>query len=133
MKKSSSVLVEVKNYLVITVCMFSIALGWTAFLIPNNMWGVGVNGIATIVYWVTGLSTGITIFALNLILIVFAFKILGWRFGIKTIYCIFTMSFFFSFLQGVIGDLPVISDKLLTASSLSPAEAPVGWISSLWW
>lgn len=115
MNKSSSVLVEVKNYLVITVCMFIIALGWTAFLIPNNMLGGGVNGIATIVYWVTGLSTGITIFALNLILIVFAFKILGWRFGIKTIYCIFTMSFFFSFLQGVIGDLPVISDKLLAA------------------
>ena len=25
------------------------------------------------------------------------------------------------------------SAVLLTASSLSPAEAPVGWISSLWW
>lgn len=104
-----------KNYAVITVCLFIIALGWTAFLIPNNMLGGGVNGIATIVYWVTGLSTGYTIFTLNAILIIFSFKILGWRFGVKTIYCIAVMAFFFSLLQNIIGDVPVISDKFLAA------------------
>lgn len=115
MKKSSNVLIEIKNYAIITVCLFVIALGWTAFLIPNNMLGGGVNGIATIVYWVTGLSTGYTIFTLNAILILFSFKILGWRFGVKTIYCIAVMAFFFSLLQNLIGDVPVISDKFLAA------------------
>ena len=115
MKKNSNVLVEIKNYAVITVCLFIIALGWTAFLIPNNMLGGGVNGIATIVYWVTGLSTGYTIFTLNAILILFSFKILGWRFGVKTIYCIAVMAFFFSLLQNLLGDVPVISDKFLAA------------------
>lgn len=115
MKKSSNILIEIKNYAVITVCLFIIALGWTAFLIPNNMLGGGVNGIATIVYWVTGLSTGYTIFTLNAILIIFSFKILGWRFGVKTIYCIAVMAFFFSLLQNLIGDVPVISDKFLAA------------------
>ena len=115
MKKSSNILIEIKNYAVITVCLFIIALGWTAFLIPNNMLGGGVNGIATIVYWVTGLSTGYTIFTLNAILILFSFKILGWKFGVKTIYCIAVMSFFFSLLQNLIGDVPVISDKFLAA------------------
>ena len=115
MKKSSNVLIEIKNYAVITVCLFIIALGWTAFLIPNNMLGGGVNGIATIVYWVTGLSTGYTIFTLNAILIIFSFKILGWKFGVKTIYCIAVMAFFFSLLQNIIGDVPVISDKFLAA------------------
>ncbi len=115
MKKTSNILVEIKNYAVITVCLFIIALGWTAFLIPNNMLGGGVNGIATIVYWVTGLSTGYTIFTLNAILIIFSIKILGWRFGVKTIYCIAVMAFFFSLLQNIIGDVPVISDKFLAA------------------
>ena len=115
MKNASSILVEIKNYAIITVCLFIIALGWTAFLIPNNMLGGGVNGIATIVYWVTGLSTGYTIFTLNAILIIFSFKILGWKFGVKTIYCIAVMSFFFSLLQNLIGDVPVISDKFLAA------------------
>lgn len=115
MKKTSNILVEIKNYAIITVCLFVIALGWTAFLIPNNMLGGGVNGIATIVYWVTGLSTGYTIFTLNAILILFSFKILGWKFGVKTIYCIAVMSLFFSLLQNVFGDVPVISDKFLAA------------------
>lgn len=115
MKTTSNILIEIKNYAVITVCLFIIALGWTAFLIPNNMLGGGVNGIATIVYWVTGLSTGYTIFTLNAILIIFSIKILGWRFGVKTIYCIAVMAFFFSLLQNIIGDVPVISDKFLAA------------------
>ena len=115
MKKTSNILVEFKNYAIITLCLFVIALGWTAFLIPNNMLGGGVNGIATIVYWVTGLSTGYTIFTLNAILILFSFKILGWKFGVKTIYCIAVMSLFFSLLQNVFGDVPVISDKFLAA------------------
>lgn len=115
MKTTSNILIEIKNYAVITVCLFIIALGWTAFLIPNNMLGGGVNGIATIVYWVTGLSTGYTIFTLNAILILFSFKILGWRFGVKTIYCIAVMAFFFSLLQNILGDVPVISDKFLAA------------------
>ena len=114
-KTASNFLYELKNYAVITVCLFVIALGWTAFLIPNHMLGGGVNGIATIVYWVTGLSTGITIFVLNAILILFSLKVLGWRFGLKTIYCIFVMSLFFSLLQKFIGDVPVISDKFLAA------------------
>jgi uncharacterized membrane-anchored protein YitT (DUF2179 family) len=82
---------------------------------PEQHLGGGVNGIATIVYWVTGLSTGYTIFTLNAILILFSFKILGWKFGVKTIYCIAVMSLFFSLLQNVFGDVPVISDKFLAA------------------
>ena len=115
MNKKSNFLYELKNYAIITVCLFVIALGWTAFLIPNHMLGGGVNGIATIVYWVTGLSTGITIFVLNAILILLSLRILGWRFGLKTIYCIVVMAFFFSLLQNLLGDVPVISDKFLAA------------------
>lgn len=108
------VFLEVKNYALITICLFVIALGWTAFLIPNNMLGGGVNGIAVIVYWVSGLSTGVTIFALNAILILFSLKVLGWKFGLKTIYCIVVMSVFFSLLQRFI-TAPVITDKFLAA------------------
>lgn len=112
--EKKNILLELKNYAIITVCLFIIALGWTAFLIPNHMLGGGVNGIAVIVYWVSGLSTGITIFVLNAILILFSLKVLGWKFGLKTIYCIVVMSVFFSLLQKYI-TAPVISDKFLAA------------------
>lgn len=115
MKKTFNFWVELKNYSVITVCLFGMALGWTAFLIPNHMLGGGVNGIATVVYWVTGVSTGITIFAINAVLILISLKSLGWKFGLKTVYCIIVMSLLFSLLQNVFGDKPLIDDKFLAA------------------
>lgn len=115
MKKTFNFWIELKNYSIITVCLFGMALGWTAFLIPNHMLGGGVSGIATVIYWVTGISTGITIFAINAVLILISFKNLGWRFGLKTIYCIIIMSLLFSLLQKVFGDKPLISDKFLAA------------------
>lgn len=38
------------------------AFGWTAFLIPNHLMDSGVNGIATLIFYATGLSTGVSVF-----------------------------------------------------------------------
>ena len=105
---------NLKSYSIITIALFIMALGWTGFLIPNKMLGGGVSGIATLVYWTTGLSTGITIFVLNGILLLIALKVLGVSFGIKTIYSIIMSSVFFSLLQNFISE-PLVSDKFLSA------------------
>lgn len=101
---------EIKTYIVITVGIFLMAFGWTGFLIPNNMLGGGVSGIATIVYWLTGLSTGISIFALNAILLFFAFRALGLRFCLRTLYSVILTSVFFSIGQSYFGDKPCVAD-----------------------
>lgn len=105
---------ELKSYVIITFALFIMALGWTGFLIPNNMLGGGVSGIATLVYWSTGISTGITIFALNGLLILISLRILGFAFGVKTIFSIVVSSLFFSLLQSLIKE-PLVTDKFLSA------------------
>ena len=107
-----SVWTETKRYIIITICLFMMALGWTGFLIPNGLLGGGVSGISTLVYWSTGLSTGVTIFSVNALLLILAIKILGFGFGFKTIYSIIVSSLFFSLLQHYITE-PIITDKLL--------------------
>lgn len=109
-----SFLSNLKSYSVITVALFLMAFGWTGFLIPNKMLGGGVSGIATLVYWTTGLSTGVTILVLNGILLLIALRILGLSFGVKTIYSIIMSSVFFSLLQNFISE-PLVSDKFLSA------------------
>lgn len=109
-----SFLSNLKSYSVITVALFLMAFGWTGFLIPNKMLGGGVSGIATLVYWTTGLSTGVTILVLNGILLLIALRILGLSFGVKTIYSIIMSSVFFSLLQSFISE-PLVSDKFLSA------------------
>ena len=78
-----------KEYALITLGVVSYALGWTIFLLPNNLIGGGVSGFASIVYYATGIQMGATYFVLNILLLLVGTKILGTGFGGKTIYAIF--------------------------------------------
>ena len=106
---------EVKSHIIITVAIIISAIGWTGFLIPSNMLGGGVTGLATIIYWVTGLPTGISIFALNAILILIAVRSLGRRFALSTIYSVIVTSVVFYILQEYVFLAPIIEDRFLSA------------------
>lgn len=106
---------EVRSHIIITVAIIISAIGWTGFLIPSNMLGGGVTGLATIIYWVTGLPTGISIFALNAILILIAFRSLGRRFALSTIYSVIVTSVVFYILQEYVFLAPIIEDRFLSA------------------
>ena len=113
---------EVKQYLIITLALLVMVFGWTAFLIPNHVLGVGVSGIATLIFYATGISTGISVFVINGILVLISLKVLGPSFGIKTVYSIIVSSVFFFFLQRWITDpmlageiKPFVEEKILAA------------------
>ena len=106
---------EIRSHIIITVAIIISAIGWTGFLIPSQMLGGGVTGLATIIYWVTGLPTGISIFALNAILILIAFKSLGRRFALSTIYSVIVTSIVFYILQEYVFLAPIIEDRFLSA------------------
>ena len=99
-----TILEEIKRYVIITIAIFVMDFGWTAFLIPNHLMGGGVSGIATLIFWATGLSTGISIFVINTILLLIALKIIGPSFGIKTAYSIVMASGFMALQQHFITD-----------------------------
>ena len=77
-----------KEYGLITLGLFTYALGWTIFLLPNNLVGGGVSGFAAILYYATNIPMGYTYLAVNAVLLLIAVKILGTGFGGKTIYAI---------------------------------------------
>lgn len=85
---NTSLTTTVKEYALVTLGVVSYALGWTIFLLPNNLIGGGVSGFASIVYYATGLQMGITYLVLNILLLLIGTKILGTGFGGKTIYAI---------------------------------------------
>ncbi|MDR3245804.1 MAG: YitT family protein [Prevotellaceae bacterium] len=114
-----SALKLIKSYVVISIGIFIYAFAWKAFLIPNEVTGGGVAGIATVLYFVSGetISTGITILVINAILLAIAFYTLGKGFGAKTIYGVVFMSLMFSFLKSpdFISSQFNDSDKLICA------------------
>ena len=66
-----------------------------------NAAGGGATGLSLLLYHLTGgaISIGTMVLIINAILLIIAGFIVGWNFGIKTIYCVVVMSFIMHFLQ----------------------------------
>ena len=92
----------VKEYGLVTVGVIAYALGWSIFLLPNNLIGGGVSGFASILYYATGIPMGITYLVLNVVLLIIGTRMLGTGFGGKTIYAIITTSIMLSIMPNVI-------------------------------
>lgn len=99
-----SVFTMVKEYALVTLGILMYVLGWTIFLVPNNLVGGGVTGVASIVQYATGgvLKIGYTYFAVNCILLVIALFTLGKGFGFKTVYAIILASAGLNLCQDII-------------------------------
>lgn len=112
--KKKNVFNLVKSYVFIAAGLFLSAFAWTAFLIPSEIIGGGVAGIAGLVYFATGLPAGVSIFTINIFLVVIAIKILGAKFGINSIYGITVNSVFFIILQQYIQE-PLVDNEFMAA------------------
>ena len=91
-----------REYALITFGVISYALGWTIFLLPNNLIGGGVSGFASILFYATGIPMGVTYFILNILLLLIGTKILGTGFGGKTIYAIIMTSIMLSIMPKIV-------------------------------
>ena len=91
-----------REYALVTFGVVSYALGWTIFLLPNNLIGGGVSGFASILFYATGIPMGVTYFILNILLLLIGTKILGTGFGGKTIYAIIMTSIMLSIMPKIV-------------------------------
>ena len=103
---------ELKDYVAITFGLVCYAFGWVAFMLPYQISTGGLTGISALIYYVTGIEIQVSYFILNGILMIFALKILGPKFCIKTLYAIPILTFFLWFFQVIMkddaGNLPLL-------------------------
>ena len=62
------------------------AFGFTAFILPHKVVIGGLAGVGTLVYFSTGIPVAITQYLCNLALLAVAYRIVGRRFVVGTIY-----------------------------------------------
>ena len=117
---------EIHDYVVILVGLFSYALGWTVFLLPNNITIGGVPGISSILYWAYGLPVQIPFFAVNAVLLIFALKTLGLKFCVRTIFGVVMTTIILSFLQPWVKDAHLLQDQLFMATVIGSCFCGVG-------
>lgn len=93
-----------RDYVFITFGMGLYAFGFAAFILPQKVVIGGLAGITSIIYFLTGIPVALSNYVLNLILLAFAFKIVGKKFVFGTIYGATMVSAWLALFQPLFAD-----------------------------
>ena len=113
------------SYSLIILGSFILAVGYVFFISPNMIVPGGVFGISIVIHYVTkglfdfapsGLPVGLTGLILNIPLTMLGMKILGPRFGVKTVIGFVLASVFIDLLTYFWGDVPLVPGDVLLSS-----------------
>lgn len=108
-----------KEYAIMTLGLAVFVFGWTAFLNPHEITGGGIAGLASVIhYGIDSIPVSYAKFAIDILLLVVGFIILGKGFGIKTIYCVAMSFVLFQFMPMIPGLTSIsagITDNLINA------------------
>ncbi len=104
------------SYLMIIIGAFIMASGYVLFISPYKIVPGGVYGIGIILYHTFGLPVGLTGLALNIPLAIIGVRLLGPRFGVKTVVGFFLASGFIDGMTIIYGDVPLVENDALLSS-----------------
>lgn len=107
---------ETIDYIMIAIGCISYSIGWTIFLLPNDISTGGVAGLSSIVFWAFNIKVSYTYFSLNALLLVVALKTLGWRFCVKTIYGVIVMTISVGLLREYVPDPTIMKGEPFMAA-----------------
>ncbi len=99
-----------KDYILILIGSFIMALGIGVFLVNAKVVPGGVSGLAMAIHYLSGnrIPVGLMIWVTNIPLYIWGIRELGRRFGIRTFVGFTFSSFFIDLLQGVVPGLTFI-------------------------
>lgn len=104
----------IQDYAIMLVGLILYVLSWTLFLVPAKITGGGISGLAAVIFYSTKIPIGLTFFAINVVLVAIAIRILGASFGIKTVFSMIVLSLLFAIPQEMFPGA-IIEDNFLSA------------------
>jgi len=104
----------IMDYSIMLIGLSLYAFSWILFLVPAKITGGGISGLAAVIFYSTKIPIGLTFFAINVVLVAIAIKIIGASFGIKTIFSMVVLSLLFSIPPELFPDA-IINDNFLSA------------------
>lgn len=115
----SNLFTNLKDYLFIILGLMLYGLGFTAFILPHEIVIGGLSGVGTLVYFATSglIPVAVTQYVCNLILLAFAFRIVGKTFVLRTIFGATVISLSIGVFESIFMSLehPLIEDISMSA------------------
>ncbi|GHT34843.1 transporter [Bacteroidia bacterium] len=109
----------IKDYLIIFLGTLLYGFGFNGFILSNEIVTGGLSGVCALIFFSSGIPVSISYFVINVGLLVIAFKMLGMKFLLKTIFGVISLSVSLSFFEWLLGGVPIIKgDQVLFMSIL---------------
>ena len=100
---------SLKDLFFITFGILLYAFGYTAFILPEQVVMGGVSGISALLFYAFKLPPGVSIYVLNISMLLIAFRALTRQFTIRTIIGVTIMSILIGLLQPLMQAFPIIT------------------------
>ncbi len=107
---------ELRAWIFIVIGTFITAAGFVLFISPYRLAPGGVYGIAIILHHLFGFPIGISGLLMDIPLALIGFRVLGPKFGIKTVLGFILLSAFISLLEFTWGYQPLVENDALLSS-----------------
>ncbi len=102
-----------KSYALIVVGTFLVAVGYVLFITPDKIVPGGIYGISIMLHYLLGTPIGLTALAFNIPLTLIGTKLLGPRFGAKTVVAFVLTSIYVDVLYYFFGSDPLVPGEPL--------------------
>lgn len=116
---------NVKEFVLITLGVLLVAISVVYFFEPNNIAAGGISGLAIIINnYIPSIPLGLLVLAMDCILYIIAFAVIGGKFGGKSIYASLSLSAIMWFLEKVLPFKP--TDDLMLATIFGTIISAMG-------
>lgn len=118
---ATSLFKTIKEYVIMASGMLFYSFGWVACILPYNGTGGGASGLALVLTkalanaGIVDMQIGTMVLIINACLLLISGFIVGWNFGIKTIYCVVVLSLSMNMWQSVLpaGNFIGLEDQIV--------------------
>lgn len=104
---------SVQDYLMILLGTLLYGFGFNAFILSNEIVTGGVSGICALIFFASNemIPVSVSYFIINVGLLIIALKILGFKFLVKTIFGVFSLSASLSFFEWLMERHPLLPNE----------------------
>ncbi len=101
----------IKDYIMIFLGTVLYAFGFNGFILSNEIVPGGLTGIGSLIFYGTGIPVSVSYAAINVILLVFAFKILGRKFIINSLFGVISLTFTLMFFEWLLAGKSLVEGE----------------------
>ena len=101
----------IKDYIMIILGTALYAFGFNGFILSNEIVPGGLTGVASIIFFATGIPVSFSYAIINVILLASAFRILGRRFIVNSLFGIVSLTFTLIFFEWLLKGTAIIENE----------------------